>query len=247
MAFKKNIVYIDDVPSTRFKNLFFKDLPLMPVAIESVDSVRIQGRAENLTKRTGYYNDISITLNGVIVDIFTEIDDKSVLTDIIGWIANGEKLRLSTQPREYAVIEAVTKYEQKRIGSSAAEISITVRCKPFKRAYPDTAFIVIKSSPATISGFGNYFSEPLLEIRGVSSPCTVTLNGVQIKINGVSGTVYIDVENRAIYQVSGSDKNSILDKTSGDIWKFLLYPDRDNSLTFSGCTEIRLTRKARYI
>ena len=246
MAMLKNIVYVDDQPSTRFQNLFFKKLPLFPIAQEQIDSTVVQGRPESLTRKTGYFNDISITLEAVIVDIFTEINEVSLINDIISWIASGKRLRLSSEPGKCAIIKQVSKYEQKRIGSKAAEVKITVKCYPFKREQAN-GYVSYKTSPQNFESRGNFDSEPKIEIRGIAGSCSVTLNGVTIGISGFSGTAVIDAENRIVYSEANGEKTSILERSTGEIWKLCVYHDTVNRISFSGCTEVRIWKNVRFI
>lgn len=244
---RKNMIYVDDVPSSRFKGIFFRKLPLWTTATENIDSVKVQGRADDLSISTGHYNDISITLTAVaLTGDFEELDN------LTRWISEGKTIRLSNQNDRYAYIKSIQKIEKKRIGSGAAEISISLKCSPFKYEAVG-GFTSFTSSPGYFESRGNIYSEPLIQLNGIGGNCTIKLNDKQFEISGFTGNCTIDVEKKTVYKEnSDGTKTSILEFTSGDLWELVVLPPalfdavKTNKIEFSGVSQVRILKNVRW-
>lgn len=234
-----NYITIDGISSRSF-GLFCKQLPTYPVAVQGFNTITVGGRLDNLYQASGHYNDIQIDIEAVLVGFDME--------PIVTWLTNGKKLVLSNQPDRYAIIRQLVAIDQKRTGTGALELKITLKLSPFKYALSnDTMETAV--SPVYFTTIGNLYSEPLIIAEGCSDGFAMALNGATIATSGLTGDVYIDVPNRVVYQLIDGVKTVVQDHTSGDIWNLLLVPSETeyNSLTFSGATKVQIIENERWL
>lgn len=237
-----NYIEIDGRKSGEY-GLFFKRLPVWPAAVEGADTYTVPGRAENLTRKNGKYNDIKITLEAVAIGLYTD--------DAKAWLTNGKKLILSTMPDRYGNIKSVAEYSETRLGSGALEIKITYTCSPFKYSTAETIadLIIIDKSPYSLQVGGNIYAEPEIYLSEIKAGGTISINGVAVTFTEAQEDAVINVGARAIYREIGSDiKTVIQEATTGNFWDMVLIPsDTDyNLIEFSKLDGAAIMKKERW-
>ena len=234
-----NYIEIDGV-SSRSLGLFCKQLPMLPITMQSYNNVTVGGRPDNLYQATGHYNDIIVDIEAVLVGLDTD--------SVIEWAANGEQLVLSNQPTRYVDIKQLMSVEQKRTGNGALELKLSFRCGPFKHGLGRER-IIVTTSPEYFHTIGNIYSEPFIIAHECSSGFAMSLNGVPLSTTGLTGDIYIDVPNRIVYQLVDGVKTSVQEHTVGNIWDLILIPSETeyNSLIFSGATSIEIKENERWL
>lgn len=219
-----NKIYIDGVSSANHQ-LFFDTLPIFPIAIETVNTIKIPGRNNTLHQKTEEFQDLSVQFRAVHVGLNVD--------DIVSWISNGKKLEMDSVPGRYALIKGATAYNPKRLGKGAIEFSLTIKIDPFKYDKASEAWDLDKAEffavPNKISVSGNYEALPILLMSEVESGTEITLNGVKVKITADVETIVFDVENKVVYQMLSDDTKIIAQNiTEGAFWEWKLFPGNDN-------------------
>lgn len=237
-----NTITIDGVSSRSF-GLFCKQLPMFPVALQSMNAITVDGRLDNLYQSLNHYNDISVDIEAVLIGLNMD--------EINRWLHNGKRLVLSNQPDRYAIIRQIVGITQKRTGNGALELTLSLKCSPFKYNL-DNDPIEYFSSPAYFTTNGSIYSEPLIIAKGITTGFAMALNDVALTATGLTGNIYIDVPNRVIYQIINNQKTVVQGNTSGKFWNMVLVPKESelgpyNSLTFTNCDSIQIYKNERWL
>lgn len=229
-----NRITINGIPSSE-KQLFVNKLDKLPVAVEKVETYSVGGRADNLHRPTAKYNDLKYTVKCVHIGNNTD--------DAVRYLTEAETLITDLQPDRYATVTEVSDIKENRIGNGAIEITVTYTIAPFKYAVNNDFEFV----PQRFKINGTMWTEPVLKIVNIADECTITLNGITVHIDGLSGNIYIDVENKLIYQLIGGEKVVVQENTSGDFWNLILIDgDVYNTLEFSGADNVLIQKNERW-
>lgn len=223
-----NKIYIDGISSADHQ-LFFDTLPIFPIAIETVNTIKIPGRNNTLHEKTEEFQDVSIQLRAVHVGLNVD--------DIVSWISNGKKLEMDSVPGRFALIKGATAYNPQRIGKGAIEFSLTIKIDPFKYDKNSEAWnldkLVSFPVPKQFSVSGNYEALPTILMSNAEAGTEITLNGVKVKITSDIETIVFDIENKVVYQMLTDDTKVISQNiTEGAFWEWKLYPG-DNYIEMS--------------
>lgn len=234
-----NYITIDGV-SSRTLGLFCKQLPMFPVAVESKNSITVDGRLDNLYQSASHYNDIQFDIEAVLVGF--DMDP------IIRYFTNGKQLVFSNIPDRYAVIRQLVAIDQQRVGNGAIELRITLKCSPFKYKVSNP-YLDFSESPSYFKTTGTIYSEPIIAAMECTSGFAMSLNGTVISTTGLTGDIYFDVPNRVVYQFVGGVRTVVQANVTGNIWDLLLVPSEDefNELIFSGANNIQLKANERWL
>lgn len=74
---------------------------------------------------------------------------------------------------------------------------------------------ITASTTKQINNLGNYEAQPIIELSGVATLLTLTMNGKALSIANLNGTIWVDTENMIVYSMNGSAKVSALSKFTG--------------------------------
>lgn len=172
---------------------FVCETPIFPTPERRVNKIEIPGRDGYLTEDEGTYENISVTYDVIL--LASEVYPHSIETalhKIRAWLITDmsfKKLRDDNHVGGFywARCDGLNDFEY--VNDKAVKFSITFDCEPF--FYHDEGQEVIKhyveqGNLFTISPFGNYFSEPIIEVEA---------GGKEVKINsfnistGTTGTL----------------------------------------------------------
>lgn len=235
-----NYIKIDDVSSLNF-GLFIDRLPRFPAAVKLANYFQVSGRLDSMYQSVDFYENISVDLTGIIRGFQKE-------DEIIAWISKGKTLFLSNQPDRIGEIRQVTNLKKERIGSGALRISWTFVCAPFKISTFNPFYTPV-TNPYYFKTRGTIYSEPTIKVFGATDGCTVTVNGVTLATDGITGDFYIDVNRRIVYQVVDGENVSVQDKTSGRFWDMLLVPSEDeyNVIEYTNADSVQYICNERWL
>ena len=228
---------------SRSMGLQIIQMPLPEKSACSVKDITIPGRNTQLHRHT---SERGCTDKTIIVEITSSADPHA----IFAWLDGdaGDLILSDTPDRKYTayVCGAVP---GSRINPSYRSLSITFRCDPFAYAIANTP-LICATSPAIFQTIGTIYSEPVITVTG-SGEITLTVNGVALRITGVTGNVTIDVPRRLAYYTDGNGKKTAcLDHTYGNLWDMLLVPDPDafNRVSWTGnATQVEITKNERWL
>ena len=218
-------IIIDGV-SGRSIGLKFEKLPLWACAHEQTINYDTTGRHQALHYKSGFYNPFTMTFTAYLIN-------GAQISDVYRWVNAGKKVILSTQPDRYGIIRNVQPIFPSRIGQIPNKIDISIEFEPFKYAVDNTPITTpserTESLMQVFKTIGNIYSEPLIVLKGVMSPedtgyFTITVNGVEIKLQHIYNDVYIDIPRRKIYQKNDEYEFIVQERTTGNFWDAVLVP-----------------------
>jgi phage-related protein len=168
---------------------------------------------------------------------------------IYKWLSGTGRLITSENTGQYLNATCDDGIDPERAGKRMGKIAVSFRCDPFAYAIANTP-LICATSPAIFQTIGTIYSEPVITVTG-SGEITLTVNGVALRITGVTGNVTIDVPRRLAYSTDGNGKKTVcLDHTYGNLWDMLLVPDPDafNRVSWTGnATQVEITKNERWL
>jgi phage-related protein len=143
------------------------------------------------------------------------------------FLNSGNTLQLSCLSDYYFKIIAIDLVQVGQIADAKRfDYVATFTLVPFKYGVSNDWITV--SNGDTVVNSGNRFSKPLIEITGASGDITIGVNDDRYKINGASGTVYIDSSRFILYD----DNNQLI--TGKDEGKLPQLAVGNNTITWTG-------------
>lgn len=180
--------------------------------------VEVFGRDGQYVFEDGYDN-ISIELACSIVND-SLVDRRATARQIALWLANTGKLIFDYEPTiEYQVVKVVNDIKGVFRGYALPvdDFNVTFECKPYQEqvAYnpiEDRIFYPSAGETLNVPNNGTYKALPIICLTGGAT--SVTIGGFTFA--GLNGTVYIDCNDKVVYNTSGSSKVNRMTSFSGN-------------------------------
>lgn len=224
------------------KNIILKQMPERPKAAQRGESILVPGKNGDVWIPDGAYEIITIDVN-----CFTSGDDFNFI-DINQWLNGSGWLRFSDESNIVYEARATDGFMRgnRWINFSDQEFSVTFTCQPFKYRYlstDDADDITISATDTTITSQSDIFSEPKITILGTGD-CTVSINEIEISIEGLTDGIIIDSELKDCLSLDGSQLlNNIVSMDEFPILKPGL-----NNIVFTGDVQsITIRPRWRYL
>lgn len=197
----------------------------LPFIVEEIEEIPIEGKSGVLTRKTGVYPDIKISLELTVIDI---IDYRPLIRKITKWLTEIEdnKLIFTSYREKHFKVKKVT------IGNITKDIincgSFTVEflCNPFYYSNSE-GWETIKSN-AVVFNEGDISSKPNLLLEGVSGNISIMINDREIQFKGVTGAININSE---LFRATDGNGQSLTSKMTGN---FPVLDIGNNKITFTG-------------
>lgn len=205
-------------------------IPLIPSKRQV--KTKVQGRDGEHVVEDGYDN-IQIKMECKITgDVLIR---RKNIREFKTWLLQNGSLILDHEPDVvYKIISTMTNVELKPRGYELPidEFEIIFECSPIQYdiTYNDGSIwsdVVINGSVITVENLGTYEALPIIKLVGVASSVTIG----SFTITGLSGTIYVDCDNKVVYSLSGNNKVNQISKFNGE---FLDLKPGDNVFTITG-------------
>lgn len=169
------------------------------LAQEDYEVVTVEGRNGSLILNKGTYPDIEKTFTITAIDYIDDDNIEDMIDNIKKWLFNVKDNRLFYAfSNKYNLVKKVIFNEDIRTSfEEFGDFQVTFLCEPFYYTEEETIIIKKESSAAdvisTFTNNGDFESSPYIKIYGNGS-IGFFLNGVNIAIKNVSGSVELDTK-----------------------------------------------------
>lgn len=193
------------------------------------DNITIPGRSGTLTVWDGKAYDVVSTIADFTVKDLSRIDDICSL-----FSGSGDLISSAELDKKY-IARVKTPSNFSRIIRQWHSFSIEFEMQPF--AYESNPQKATFTAEGAIYNIGTYEAQPTIKVYG-SGNVTVTVNGKDFTVQGVTASAIIDCENMMAYE------GQTLLVTAGE---FPTLPLGKSTITFSGATKIEITPNWRWL
>lgn len=231
MVIQSDDYIILDGVSSNTVGLYCDTPPVPPMARQRY-TVYQTGAEQDGTTPDNSFEDMEIPVN-----LFTFLDEDFDNSAVYQYIYNKSRLELSRHEGFYYKIRQVVVSQPQEIADGRRiGYSVTFTVAPFRYLTTNPAISV--NSGDLVSNSGTYYSRPVIAITG-SGDITLTVNGREFHLYGVSGTVTVDSERHICY----SGNTVIYNKDSGS---YPLLAVGENLIEFTGSvTAVSLVKNER--
>ncbi|WP_238902667.1 distal tail protein Dit [Clostridium sp. YIM B02506] len=183
-------VFFNNKDSVLDFECYLSKRPAIPLTIEDVENIKVEGRSGTLTRRLGTYQDKIIRCNFVLL---SKKDFARKVDSIAEWLNNIEDNSLIfsfDRDRIYKVKSIAISDNIEEELDYYGSFEVTFVCEPFKYPIYEPTMI-LESFPTTIYNNGSIYTDPYLKIYA-SGNITLTTNDDTITINNVNEYVELD-------------------------------------------------------
>lgn len=209
--------------------------PFIPKPERNIQYIEVPGRSGSLKVDDTTYKDILIPIQCRFKD--EQVPEHADL--IKPWLDSGEgQLILSNQPDKYYLALVSEQVDINQELQAFGKFLVNFRCRPFKYAIDNG--VISLTVPGSITNPGTVTSEPILLITG-DGDITLTINGLDIQLTGVSGSITLDSVLKDAY------KDTLLQNSlmNGD---FPVFVPGENTISWMGAvTSVLITPFWRWL
>lgn len=209
--------------------------PIIPKAERNIQYIDVPGRSGSLKVDDATHKDIVIP----IICGFKSTDIPGRADAVKAWLAGNEaELILSNQPDKYYLAHVADQMDIRQEMQVFGKFQVNFRCRPFKYAVDNQEMTLMAAG--IITNPGTIKSEPIILING-DGDITLTINGVDIQLTGVSGSITIDSVLKDAYKGT-TLQNSLM---NGD---FSVLVPGENTISWVGnVTSVQITPNWRWL
>lgn len=201
-------------------------------AERDVQIISVAGRDGDLTIDNGRYNNIKVTYPAFIYDNFDV--NVSAFRGILLSAYGYKRLEDSYHPQEYRRARYVGQFAPDVVDwLKAGEFNLDFDCDP-RRFLKDGEKVLSITTGDKIKNQTPFDAKPLIRVYGTG---TITIGSVSVVVNTANGYTDIDCELQEAYKGS-TNCNGNITLTDG---KFPVLVSGDNTITYSGFTQVDLT------
>jgi phage-related protein len=182
-----NFFVLDNTFNSRSEGLRTTALPIIPTSQRIVNNIPVDGREGTLTNLRGW-EDLPIR-------IMTGLIGKNLYNrfrNMLPHIQNAKTLYFSGDSDVYFKVKSTRVDVLERRLQSLYEFSILFNCLPFR--YIRNVPPITLTASGTVVNIGTVFSRPKITVYGTGSGRTLTINGRQIVLNILQGSLTVDSE-----------------------------------------------------
>lgn len=227
--------YFNNNSSESFK-VILSDFPELPFVQEEIKSVEVGGKDGTLTKRTGKYKDLLISLECELLDIENY---NEAIRNINNWFSEIEDNRLFflDNPSKCYKVKKVTTGDIKNELNIYGAFTIEFTCYPFIYSIEEYEIEISNNSEFYYSG--DIETYPRIILSGCRGDIQITINDITTQFNSTDGEIVIDYP-----QVLDKEGVSI---TNSMIGKFPKLIKGINSIFWTGTIQgVRIKENALY-
>lgn len=170
--------------SLEFKTLIVNELPSIIKPAEKVNKYDIESRNGDLIISTGFYSNMTKTVECTVRNI-NEIDE------IVSWLKGSGDVIFSNQEDRYYQAAIVNQIDFERVIKQYRKFIIQFECQPFGYLLEGEENIILTENNSIIKNVGSIESEPVISISG-SGDIELTIGLKTIKLTGVASSITID-------------------------------------------------------
>ena len=227
--------YFNNNSSESFK-VILSDFPELPFVQEEIKSVEVGGKDGTLTKRTGKYNDLLISLECELlyIDNYNE-----AIRNINNWLNDIEDNRLFflNNPSKCYKVKKVTTGNIKNELNIYGAFTIEFTCYPF--IYSTEEYEIEVSNNSEFYYSGDIETYPRIIVSGCRGDIQITINDIKTKFNNTDGDIVIDYP-QALNEEGASITNEM-------IGKFPTLIKGINNISYTGTIEgVKIKENALY-
>ena len=238
-------MFLDGVCSDTV-GLYVDTPPMPPMAEENVIEYDVPGLSGKLNRKTGTYQDITITVRCFV------FDGGYHPGQIYKFLSNAKTLSFTRATGYFYQVKKVLGVTPQYQTSGKNFLNVQFVCSPFryrKQNIPQA----FSASPANVYNMGNIYSEPVyrLTIKSDAQLAIFRVNGIALQIlaNALdTGTIVIDIPRKKIYKESSGDVLTIVQQyTSGAFWNMTLNHGANELTWNSEITSVEVTANERWL
>ena len=180
--------YFNNNSSESFK-VILSDFPELPFVQEEIKSVEVGGKDGTLTKRTGKYKDLLISLECELLDIENY---NEAIRNINNWLNDIEDNRLFflNNPSKCYKVKKVTTGNIKNELNIYGAFTIEFTCYPF--IYSTEEYEIEISNNSEFYYSGDIETYPRIILSGCRGDIQITINDITTQFNSTYGEIVID-------------------------------------------------------
>ena len=199
--------YFNNNSSESFK-VILSDFPELPFVQEEIKSVEVGGKDGTLTKRTGNYKDLLISLECELLDIDNY---NEAIRNINNWLNDIEDNRLFflNNPSKCYKVKKVTTGNIKNELNIYGAFTIEFTCYPF--IYSTEEYEIEISNNSEFYYSGDIETYPRIILSGCRGDIQITINDITTQFNSADGEIVIDYP-QALDKEGVSITNSMIGK-----------------------------------
>ena len=199
--------YFNNNSSESFK-VILSDFPELPFVQEEIKSVEVGGKDGTLTKRTGKYKDLLISLECELLDIENY---NEAIRNINNWLSEIEDNRLFflDNPSKCYKVKKVTTGNIKNELKIYGAFTIEFTCYPF--IYSTEEYEIEISNNSEFYYSGDIETYPRIILSGCRGDIQITINDITTQFNSTDGEIVIDYP-QALDKEGVSITNSMIGK-----------------------------------
>ena len=199
--------YFNNNSSESFK-VILSDFPELPFVQEEIKSVEVGGKDGTLTKRTGKYKDLAISLECELLDIENY---NEAIRNINNWLNDIEDNRLFflNNPSKCYKVKKVTTGNIKNELNIYGAFTIEFTCYPF--IYSTEEYEIEISNNSEFYYSGDIETYPRIILSGCRGDIQITINDITTQFNSADGEIVIDYP-QALDKEGVSITNSMIGK-----------------------------------
>lgn len=210
-----------DESSSKTIGLSVAGRPDIPTAEQEVEYIYVDGRNGSLTKKKNY-KDVEFTIPFDFLSKTKAKNVKSILRDVNKWLLDKQKLVFSDDPDFFHRIKNTVVESTVNDIDIHGQVEIRFICYPFQ--FRKTAELTI-SAAGNLDNPGSMPAEPLIKVFGTGNG-TVTINGQDFKLNGITDYISVDSELGEAHR-NGISKNSLM------VGEFPIFKPGANAISFN--------------
>lgn len=199
--------YFNNNSSESFK-VILSDFLELPFVQEEIKSVEVGGKDGTLTKRTGKYKDLLISLECELLDIENY---NEAIRNINNWLSEIEDNRLFflDNPSKCYKVKKVTTGNIKNELNIYGAFTIEFTCYPF--IYSTEEYEIEISNNSEFYYSGDIETYPRIILSGCRGDIQITINDITTQFNSTDGEIVIDYP-QALDKEGVSITNSMIGK-----------------------------------
>lgn len=182
-----------------FKEIDSRDMGIIVTAMPEtvrperrMESINIAGRNGTLHTDEEVYESYDRTME-------CAIKKRAKLDDIASWLVGSGEMTFSTEPDKVYRVTIANKISIAQMMRMFQKFQVIMDTQPFKYDINPIADELTLTAPTIIRNGGTVYSEPIITVYG-SGDITLSINGVDFPLYGVSEYITIDSEMMEVFK-----------------------------------------------
>ncbi|WP_160678767.1 distal tail protein Dit [Clostridium sp. C8-1-8] len=235
-----NSLYFNNKDSWKDLDLLFVETPSIPISLENVENIEVDGRNGTLTRKLGTYKD-------KVIPIKFRLNTKDELyynriQEIEEWmnVVEDKTMIFSFYNERKLIVKSIQATDIKRQLEWYGEFEITFTYEPFSYPLYEDSFETTDKI-FKVYNTGNIYCEPYYKLTG-NGDITIKVNNNNITITGVSGYIELDSNLYLCWKDIYNYTNNMTGK-----FEFLHLQKGENNIEITGdVSKIEINLRTRY-